>query len=771
MPYSYRAQSPLYAAAVRRGLDELAESWGEPDLLHAHVAIPAGAAAARVARRRGVPLVLTEHWTSFASLMRARGSRSLIRSTLRTASQVVAVGPILADEIRAADPNVPVVVIGNVVDTGFYAEVADPEPPEARPTRLLVVGYLIPRKGLHDLLDALSIARSNGVETELAIVGDGPLRSELEDRATSLGLGGVCFFDGPRDRDGVRARLQWCDALVVASHHETFGVTVAEALASGRPVIATRCGGPEFVMGDSCGGLVPVADPTALAEAIADLAAGRLEFDADAARDRCARGSASRRRREHVRRLRRSPRMTAGGAEPYPVSSDRPRPVNAVGTVVRSSAHALTASTLGVALGLATSIVRLARARAAGEGCVRPRVLDRDPPLARPRVLASERHHLRRRPEGVRRPAPRCLDPRARRRSGRRRVRRAGNPLDHRPGLEPGPGRDRSLRTGSCCPCSSRVLCIAPCLRAILVGNQRVALASWLELGGRAITFLLLLGVALMGLGTETTADRFIVALLVGSALAASLFLPVVLREHAQRVGAGLRTVIRFSTPAYGSNVLQYLNYRFDLFFVACFRDLREVGLYALAVSLAQLVWLVSNAVATVVFARVGSSSDDPGDAANRTAALARSVLVIQILLAGALAVLAKPLLQVLYGTAFEPAVSALWLLLPGVAVFGGASVLAAHLAGLGRPGLNLRVAAVSLVVTVALNLLLVPQLGMNGAALASTASYVTTWGLTALLFSRATGVSIRRVLAPRRADLDRLAGVLRSATWSCARP
>ena len=195
-------------------------------------------------------------------------------------------GPALAGEIRAADPDVSIVVVGNVIDTGFYAEVTNPEPPERRPTRLLVVGYLIPRKGLHDLLDALSMARSNGVETELAIVGDGPLRSELEDRAASLGLGDACFFDGPQDRDGVRARLQWCDALVVASHRETFGVTVAEALASGRPVIATRCGGPEFVMEGSCGRIVRVGDVEALAGAISDLAAGRLEFDAGVARAR-----------------------------------------------------------------------------------------------------------------------------------------------------------------------------------------------------------------------------------------------------------------------------------------------------------------------------------------------------------------------------------------------------------------------------------------------------------------------------------------------------
>lgn len=308
-------------------------------------------------------------------------------------------------------------------------------------------------------------------------------------------------------------------------------------------------------------------------------------------------------------------------------------------------------------------------------------------------------------------------------------------------------------------------LCIAPCLRGILVGSQRVALASWLDLLGRAITFLLLLGVALAAMGETADADRFIAALLVGCALGASLYLPAALRARVPGVGAGLGAVIRFATPSYGANVLQYLNYRVDLFLVAYFRDLREVGLYALAVSLAQLVWLVSSAVATAVFARVGSMSDAPQEAADRTAALSRNVLVVQLALAGTLALLAKPLLQALYGAAFESAASALWLLLPGVAVFGVGSVLAAHLAGLGRPNLNLWVAASSLVVTLALDLLLIPSLGMNGAAIASSASYATTAVLTALLFNRLTGVPVRSVIVPRRTDLSRLLAVVRAVT------
>ena len=441
----------------------------------------------------------------------------------------------------------------------------------------------------------------------------------------------------------------------------------------------------------------------------------------------------------------------------------RPAPVTATGALVRSSAHAFAASLLGAGIGLAASIV-VARALGPSEKGAYDLVFSTAILLALVLgfslpggiTFAVARNASSPRPLvvwilgiGVAQAVVAFVLLAA----------LSTTDLAASLGLE---GSEPALLV--VLPLLVAVFCVAPSLRAIVVGNQRVALASWFDVLGRAITLVLLLGVALAGLGTAITADHFLVAVLVGSALGASLYLPAALRTRTTTRGAGLRTVIRFATPAYGSNVVQYFNYRIDLFFVAYFRDLREVGLYALAASLVQLVWLLSSAVGTAVFARVGSSSDEPRESADRSAALARNVLVIQLVLAGTLAVLAKPLLQVLYGTAFEPAVSALWLLLPGVAVFGGATVLAAHLAGLGRPGLNLRVAASSLVVTLIFCPLLVPRFGMNGAAIASSASYVTTWALTALFFRGATGVPMRSACVPRRADVARLAIVIRTA-------
>lgn len=306
-------------------------------------------------------------------------------------------------------------------------------------------------------------------------------------------------------------------------------------------------------------------------------------------------------------------------------------------------------------------------------------------------------------------------------------------------------------------------MCIAACLKAVLVGLQRVPLASWMDVLGRGITLVMLAGVAVVGAFGGPTVSAFTGAMLAGAALGVICMGLVVVQLAPSGPRAGLGTVFRFSSLAYIANVAQYLNYRLDLFLVAYFRNLTEVGLYALAVTLTQLIMVVGGAVSTAVFSRVGSGVDMPAEAAERTAALSRGVVVIQSMLAVLLAVLAVPLLVLVYGSDFEAAASPIWLLLPGVVALGAGSVLAAHLAGLGRPDLNLLGSLASLAVTLPLDLLLIPPLGMNGAALASTGAYLCTTGVAGLFFARVTGLPLAAFLAVGPSDVRRLLALTRS--------
>jgi O-antigen/teichoic acid export membrane protein len=108
-----------------------------------------------------------------------------------------------------------------------------------------------------------------------------------------------------------------------------------------------------------------------------------------------------------------------------------------------------------------------------------------------------------------------------------------------------------------------------------------------------------------------------------------------------------------------------------------------------------------------------------------------------------------------LYGEPFRPSIAALLWLLPGVVLFTIANVLAAYIAGIGKPHLNLWVSGISLVITIALDLILIPKLNIVGASIASTVSYSVSAVMLIMFFVRETGVSLRQVLVPTSEDLN----------------
>jgi glycosyltransferase involved in cell wall biosynthesis len=125
------------------------------------------------------------------------------------------------------------------------------------------------QKGQLVLLEAIARARSEGLAVELTLVGDGPLREQLEDAASRLDIRGAVRFAGALAADDVLAEIERSRALVLASFAEGLPIVAMEALALGRPVIATDVGAlAELVEPGRTGWLVPPAAVEPLADAI-----------------------------------------------------------------------------------------------------------------------------------------------------------------------------------------------------------------------------------------------------------------------------------------------------------------------------------------------------------------------------------------------------------------------------------------------------------------------------------------------------------------------
>lgn len=171
-----------------------------------------------------------------------------------------------------------VVTIGNGVDTQEYRPAADAASARAAlgtPAGGFHVGCVARLAAIKDhrtLLEAFARLRSARPDAHLTLVGDGPERAALEERAARLGVGGAVTFAGVQAN--VAPLLAAFDVFALSSLSEGISLTLLEAASAGLAVVATRVGGNgEVVVDGETGLLVPPADPAALAEALAAIAA------------------------------------------------------------------------------------------------------------------------------------------------------------------------------------------------------------------------------------------------------------------------------------------------------------------------------------------------------------------------------------------------------------------------------------------------------------------------------------------------------------------
>ena len=210
---------------------------------------------------------------------------------------------------------------------------------------------------------------------------------------------------------------------------------------------------------------------------------------------------------------------------------------------------------------------------------------------------------------------------------------------------------------------------------------------------------------------------------------------------------------VRYGVKAYFGNLAQFLNYRLDMFLVAFFLTPAAVGYYSLAVGIAEKLWMLPGAIATVLFPRVSSLKDK--EANNLTPRVARHTFFIIFILSLILAILAKPLVKILFGDAFLPSIMPLLILLPGIVALGGAKTLTADLAGRGKPQFGTYAAFISLAVNFPLNLWLIPKWGISGAAFASTVAYIVVTIVVVIAFVKISGKLWADILLIKKQDFQ----------------
>lgn len=263
------------------------EKYGKPDIIHVHSMINAGFAAQVIYKKYDIPYVITEHSSAFARNLISNDVINSLKPVVEQAKTCIAVSQNFSDYLKIKFSSHDWHYIPNIVNDSFFvpSEIGSFETKNR--IRIISICHLNKNKNTELLIRAFAqLVKNELYNLELVIGGDGEERPNLELLVKTLELDDYVKFLGALTRNEVKNEIQKSSLFVISSYYETFGVVAIEALALGKPVVSTRCGGPESIIDDRVGILVE-NDYMSLAKGILQICKNLDNYNEDMLKEYC----------------------------------------------------------------------------------------------------------------------------------------------------------------------------------------------------------------------------------------------------------------------------------------------------------------------------------------------------------------------------------------------------------------------------------------------------------------------------------------------------
>lgn len=263
--------------------DDYFSVFGKPDLIHAHN-YWAGFVALGIKEKYGIPFIFTEHDTVFLEGKFRTWLLPLLKKMLYESAANTAVSTGLKVALMPFCDK-PIVVVPNIINTNAFVSktynLVEAEGKSMKPLQFVSVGNLESYKGYDLLLSAFAkfLNDNSLADVSLSIIGEGRLRKKLENQTRQLGVNQYVNFKGQLSREKVIRALRQADIFVSSSRYETFGVAMAEAMATGLPVLATPTDGAKDILREETGILTADFSVDALTEGLRKMYFEHQKFD------------------------------------------------------------------------------------------------------------------------------------------------------------------------------------------------------------------------------------------------------------------------------------------------------------------------------------------------------------------------------------------------------------------------------------------------------------------------------------------------------------
>lgn len=272
---SEKLQQFLYNRKMLKAYKIYEKKFGKPDVIHAHVIVPAGYGATKIATKFNIPIIVTEH-----SLFNKRYFKGMYKK--------------YSDYVL---DNAIYSVVSKDLEKRLYPEVKNPErlpnlvdieafskniPKKKDDTlEILQVCALRVGKRIDFSVDAvkLILEKYPSKNVHLTVIGDGFYENIYKEHCTKVNMDKYVTFVGRKTKEEIVEYLKNTDVGIISSDYETFAIFGIEALASGVPVVSTACGGPEEYIDEKCGAICKVDDVSDFAEKIISVYENKENYD------------------------------------------------------------------------------------------------------------------------------------------------------------------------------------------------------------------------------------------------------------------------------------------------------------------------------------------------------------------------------------------------------------------------------------------------------------------------------------------------------------
>jgi len=274
------------------------------------------------------------------------------------------------------------------------------------------------------------------------------------------------------------------------------------------------------------------------------------------------------------------------------------------------------------------------------------------------------------------------------------------------------------------------------------MGQERIRIYNIISMLQVVILFLVLM-VNQIGMGVREVIV-YIYASYVSYLFAflASLFFifPSFRKKDIRESGTSLRELVHLGSVMQLGNILQFLNYRLSYYFIEFFLNRAAVGIYSVGVQLSESIWLIAKSIHMVQYTRI-SNEGDKAYAARLTLDLVKISFVLTLVSLAVIMILLHLFFTLIFRPEFQQVPLIMYTLAAGILTFSVSINLSPYFSGMGKPMHNTISAAIGLVFTLVLCILLIPRMKLPGAALAASASYIAATVYQFIVFIRMTKV------------------------------